>query len=180
MEHVFSSFSDWWVSSWGNITSIIYSQYLWKQSVKPGVKLCSASKIRAQGLRTCAAIVGFANWRFSLSSSFFFQSAFYPWALILWTPPPNSPCLPWTEMKQEAKRGCHPFIVPFRTFRMNYTGSGNNCLSQLWIHLLPWLSDLMWRKFPRAEPNNAGGIRHRSVSVAINIHKGNFTAHLMT
>lgn len=71
MEHVFSSFSDWWVSSWGNITSIIYSQYLWKQSVKPGVKLCSASKIRAQGLRTCAAIVGFANWRFFLSSSFF-------------------------------------------------------------------------------------------------------------
>lgn len=60
----------------------------------------------------------------------------------------------WEEWHEpRGKRGCQLFIVPFCTFWMNWmnSGSGNNCLSQLWIHLPWWLSDLIEGGAPKSK-----------------------------
>lgn len=37
--------------------------------------------------------------------------------------------------ERRGKGGRQPFIVPSRAFRVNYSGSRNNCLFRLWVHL---------------------------------------------
>lgn len=115
------SCSAWWLSSChdptgrgrGDVPSIIYSQWLCKHSVKPGMKWCSLFEIRAQGLWTEDAVtVEFANEGSSpfVSPCLYLLSALKPYSLTPPHPLPAtfSPCL-------SGMRGvsCQPFIVPF-------------------------------------------------------------------
>lgn len=157
------SCSAWWLSSChdptgrgrGDVPSIIYSQWLCKHSVKPGMKWCSLFEIRAQGLWTEDAVtVEFANKG---------SSPFVPHVFICFLPSnltPSPLLTPSPPHSHLVYRGWEEWAVSpslFRSlpFRMNYSGSGNNCSSQLWIHLPRWLSDLMAAsggggEFPRA------------------------------
>lgn len=149
----------------------------WQEKAWKSWKICEKSQEMKVWPRLMAKVRD--NERLTFISHHFSFSFSIPHPPPFLVAPQCSPCLSRTARWNKKQRGClsAPHCSVPCISKRNYSGSGNNCLFQLWIHLMWWFSSLMGRKFPGAILNNVWKIRCGSVSVAINIYESNFTTH---